>query len=1061
MAVEIVILSQSTSSAFLLPFLICVNLLTMIICLTTQNHCHMNKNETQSSVFYTFIWEIAYLFLSLACSNKQIPTIVMLKTKFLFLLMLLFVSSAWADSVGPDEALQIAEHFFGQQSSARRGVKAETIRVSYTSLNKSGEAALYVINRGVNGGFVVVSGERNTDYPVLGWSDSGSFDYDKAPIQLKDMLEAYSHTSQKQHSEANFPPKGVMTLADGRMVIQETDGRRYSMWTIAPMSVKRPAHQHRIETIPTIVVQPLVKVQWDQGGQYSLYIDPYYEANDQAVAGCVPTAMAQIMAYWKYPVHGRGFHLHNFIDAPSDINLAQMVLSGQDEEIARILEQYARQYKVNYGESVYKWNEMGDTYPSTETECQNVSKLIFDCHTLCEPTKLPNNRGTGCLPGSAISALIRNFGYAPDIKTIQCEGNEDLMRQELDAKRPFLIVGVPSSNSIIQDAHAFVCDGYAEGGYFHMNFGWGGTGNGFYLLNNVNPNGSDFSLNQQAFIGIQPSLVAVEEGQAFVNVNADGVGVVVGGYGDVVVPATVSAGNQTYPVMKVNSHAFDIPTSNMDTYFEQYLKEFLTRITLPESVTEIGDYAFQSPYLTEVNLSGSIREIGANAFFYSKTLQKVSIPSIEAWLNIDFKPNTLESGFKQYMSNPIWSSDNKSTTRLYIGDEEATDIVIPSSVKEVRPYAFCGYQFINSVYMEEGVEKIGESAFERVPMKQLLIPSTLKELGPKAFYKHEVSTITIPANLINVGYEALNGDKISEYIVDEKNPKYSSYQGILYDKSRRTLVHCPNYSPGFQYDKPRDAVGVPSSVTTIRAHSFDNNLRKLTLPPSVRNVEDEAFINTYSLKELYVYTPQPLSITRSMFHLNATSMAGKINVHVPMGSGEAYRAADVWKEMNIVEDQAPGSLPLEHYDYVSDYNAIQITDYMPADGVSYMPQYYLFDTHPVITYSGTSMLITSATSQYLFEKNHYQDMYFTHYDDPDGIGEVESPRNDLVIRTIGDQLVIRGLEANIQVLFYSIEGKELASAKASAHGEVSMKIPMQDVIVVKAGNLSFKIHSKR
>ena len=51
--------------------------------------------------------------------------------------------------------------------------------------------------------------------------------------------------------------------------------------------------------------------------------------------------------------------------------------------------------------------------------------------------------------------------------------------------------------------------------------------------------------------------------------------------------------------------------------------------------------------------------------------------------------------------------------------------------------------------MEEGVEKIGESAFERVPMKQLLIPSTLKELGPKAFYKHEVSTITIPANLIN------------------------------------------------------------------------------------------------------------------------------------------------------------------------------------------------------------------------------------------------------------------------------------------------------------------------
>lgn len=977
----------------------------------------------------------------------------------------LFTQKVVADDISVEQAMGIAERFFAEKNaspkaSARRSTKADAMRVAYTSVRESGKAALYVINRGSDSGFVLVSAEGDTDYPILGWSDSGSFDYDKAPIQLKDMLEAYSHLSQKKQSVMNFPAEDLITLADGRLAIQETDGQRHNLRVIPPMPVKCPA-QHRVETVPNIVVQPLVKVKWNQGGQYSLYIDPYYEANGQAVAGCVPTAMAQIMAYWKYPVHGRGFHLHNFIDAPSDINIAQLVLSGQDEEINRILEQYARQYNVNYGESVYKWDEMGGAYPSTEAECQNVSKLIFDCHSLCEPSRLPNNRGTSCLPDAAVSALMRNFGYDPDIQTIRCEGNEDLMRQELDAKRPFLIIGVPRSNSIIQDAHAFVCDGYAEGGYFHMNFGWGGSGDGFYLLDNVDPNGSDFSLNQQAYIGIQPSLAAVEEGQAFVNVNSDGVGVVVGGYGDVIVPATVEVDGQTYPVMKINRHAFDIPSSNFDTHFEQYLKEFLTRITLPESVTEIGDYAFQSRYLTEANLSSSIREIGANAFFYSKVLQKVSIPSIEAWLNIDFKPYTLESGFNQYMSNPIWSSDNKSTTRLYIGDEEVTDIVIPASVKEVRPYAFCGYRFLNSVYIEEGVEKIGESAFERVPLKQIYMPSTLKEIGPKAFYEHEASIVTIPAKLINVGYEALLGDKISEYIVDENHPKYCSYQGILYDKSRRTLVHCPNYHPGFQYDKPRDAVGVPSSVTTIRAHSFGNTLRKLILPPSVRNIEDEAFINTYSLRELYVYTPKPLSVTRSMFHLNATSMAAKINVHVPMGAGEAYRTADVWKDMNIIEDQAVGSLPLEHYDYVSDYNAIEITDYMPADGVSYLPQYYLFDTHPVITFSGTSMLITSATNRYLFEKDHYQEMYFTHYDDPDGIDETESKGSGIVIRTNGNQLVIRGLEANVQVMLYSVEGRELSSGKASAHGVVSMRIPKADIIVVKAGNLSFKIHTKR
>lgn len=975
-------------------------------------------------------------------------------------LVLPMVANAQND-ISAEQALDIAKRFFGglsapAKASARNGAKANAMQVAYTSLRKGGEAALYVINRGGDSGFVLVSADGNTDHPVLGWSDNGTFDYDKAPIQLKDMLEAYSHEDLQYITDPDVSIDGLVKLNNGRLVMQSPDDQRQMLRNVILPPVKQPS-QHRVESVPDVVVAPLVKVQWDQ---FADYIDPYY-----GVAGCVPTAMAQIMAYWKYPAHGRGFHLHNFIDAPSDINLAQMVLSGQDEEIARILEQYARQYKVNYGESVYKWNEMGDTYPSTEAECQNVSKLIFDCHTLCEPTKLPNNRGTGCLPGSAISALIRNFGYDPDIKTIQCEGNEDLMRQELDAKRPFLIVGVPSSNSIIQDAHAFVCDGYAEGGYFHMNFGWGGTGDGFYLLNNVNPNGSNFSLNQQAFIGIQPSLVAVEEGQAFVNVNADGVGVVVGGYGDVVVPATVSAGNQTYPVMKVNSYAFDIPTSNMDTYFEQYLKEFLTRITLPESVTEIGTMAFPSLYLKEVNLPSSIRKIGANAFFYSRNLEKVSIPSVEAWLNIDFEPYPLREDFDQYMSNPIWNTDNSFKGRLYIGDKEATDIVIPASIKEVKPYVFCGYQFLNSVTFEEGVEKIGASAFERVPLKNFNIPSTVTEIGAKAFYNHQASIITIPAGLTRVGSEALSGNMISEYIVDKNNPKYSAYQGILYDRSRRTLIHCPNFRPGFREDNLRTAVGVPSSVTAIRAHSFGNNLVSLTLPPSVRSIEDEAFVNTNRLKDLYLYTMRPVPITSSTFHMNATSMFNKVNVHVPIGAADAYKAAPVWQDMNIVEDHPEGSLPPEHYDYTTDINAIELFEMVDQGGWSVGKySYILFDDHPVITYSGESLLITSDKTNYVFEKEYIRDSFtlkFAHYDDPTGIEDVEAEDHPVVFQVVGNQLVVSGLDAATSVVLYALDGRQLASAKASSLGEARIDIPAANIIVVKAGNHSFKIHTKK
>ena len=993
--------------------------------------------------------------------------------QFILLLALVFLPAmVWAKGVGSDEALRIAEHFFTQMPSsaktdARRAAKTDVMRVAYTSLRERDEVALYVINRGDDGGFVIVSATDDTDRPILGWSDHGAFDYEKAPIQLKDMLEAYSHAGQQRTANESSSASNLIELVDGRTAFYVNDGAGQVLRYVIPKPQKR-AVQRRVESVPNIIVQPLVKVQWDQVGVYAKYVDPYFDSFAGVAAGCVPAAMAQVMKFWEFPARGRGFHMHNILEVPSDIDLDRLALDyamGRSDELKSVVEQYSHPYNVNYGESVYQWKNMGGTSPTTDEECDNVAKLIFDCHSACSPGKMPNGRGTGSLIGIAAESMVRYFGYSPDMQLIECKGNEDLMRQELDAGRPILVEGDPNPG-FKNDGHAFVCDGYAENDYFHFNFGWSGSGDGWYQLTSVQPVTSDFSGRQTAYIGIQPSLVAVEDGQAFINVTPEGMGVVVGGYGDVTVPATVVKDGQSYPVMKVKSRAFYVPTSSYDTFFEQHKREELSRITLPESITEIGSNAFPSHYLTEVNLPSSIRRIGVDAFAYSSDLQKVSIPSIEAWLNIDFESKTLENGFVQYFSNPIWSNDKTHKTRLYFGGEEVTDLVIPASIKEVRPGVFACYQFFNSVTIEEGVEKIGAGAFDRVPLKEINIASTVKEIGAKAFYQHQASTIKISANLARIGSEALSGDMIAEYIVDENNPTYSAYQGILYDKARRTLVHCPNYRPGFREDKYRSAVGIPSSVTTIRAHSFGEVLRKLTLPPSVRNIEDEAFINADNLKDIYVYTQQPLPITTSTFSSSLTSMWNKATVHVPAGAGDAYRAASVWQDMEIVEDQTAGSLPPEHYDYATDYNAIEMIYPGERDGVTVsMYCYVLFDSQPVITYSGSSLLITSNTDRYVFEKDQYLSswsmMRFAHYDVPTGIEEVKAGERRIVIRTVGDQLVISGLDANTQVMLYGIEGRLLASAKASTNGDISMTIPASNIIVVKAGNQSFKIHTKK
>ena len=201
------------------------------------------------------------------------------------------------------------------------------------------------------------------------------------------------------------------------------------------------------------------------------------------------------------------------------------------------------------------------------------------------------------------------------------------------------------------------------------------------------------------------------------------------------------------------------------------------------------------------------------------------------------------------------------------------------------------------------------------------------------------------------------------------------------------------------------------------------------------------------------------------FHMNATSMFNKTNVHVPVGAGDAYRAAPVWQDMNIIEDQAEGSVPPEHYDYSTDINAIQLFEMVDQGGVTVgRYSYILFGDHPIITYSCESLFITTDKNSYVFEKEKIKESFtlkFAHYDAPTGIEEAKVNERPAVFRIVGNQLVVNGLDAGTNVALYGLEGRQLVSAKASSLGEVRIDIPVASIIVVKAGSYSFKIHTKR
>ena len=194
----------------------------------------------------------------------------MKKLSFIIVLLLCFTAGATADPVTKSVAQQTAEAFM-----AKRGMKkADGLSLTYqarprTSNGKAAPAAnafYYVFNNPGQGGFVIVSGDDATEQ-ILGYSDTGSFDSENIPESMQELLDGY----QQEISYAR--EKGL--------------------------SKTRSADDDEQLTPTRQVIAPLITSVWNQGNPYNLQC---FTTNDQqAVTGCVATALAQVMYYHKWP----------------------------------------------------------------------------------------------------------------------------------------------------------------------------------------------------------------------------------------------------------------------------------------------------------------------------------------------------------------------------------------------------------------------------------------------------------------------------------------------------------------------------------------------------------------------------------------------------------------------------------------------------------------------------------------------------------------------------------------------------------------------------------------
>jgi hypothetical protein len=400
--------------------------------------------------------------------------------KIILLISLLFVftTNVFAKPRTSSEAFDIANSFKVKVKSpvTRMASESAALKLVYVCTGDSiatrsmnAKPYYYVFNIENNKGFIIVSGDDRAK-EILGYSENGSFNITSLPPNFTYWLSTY----QKELKTLMEQPEASIASEAQLSSFTDTD--------------------NRLTTFAASVAPLLGGIKWDQRSPYNNscpIIDSY--TSERAVTGCVATAMAQIMRYYKWPVKGTGSNTYT-------------------------PRKFATPLTVDFSQTTYDWANMTETYSSSSTAAQNAAVATLMYHAGVAVNMDYGRESTAGSVGMA-KALVANFGYDPNIQIYDRDYYSkaewmDLIKTELNARRPVLYSGYSS----VAGGHQFICDGYDSNGLFHFNWGWSGNSDGYFELSVLTPaalgisdgtNGG-FNHNQAIVIGIQkPSSTSV------------------------------------------------------------------------------------------------------------------------------------------------------------------------------------------------------------------------------------------------------------------------------------------------------------------------------------------------------------------------------------------------------------------------------------------------------------------------------------------------------------------------------------------------------------------------
>jgi len=335
--------------------------------------------------------------------------------------------------------------------------------------------------------------------------------------------------------------------------------------------------------------------------------------------------------------------------------------------------------------------------------------------------------------------------------------------------------------------------------------------------------------------------------------------------GAVTIPSTING----LPVTSIGNNAFRSKTG-------------LTSVTIPDSVIRIGVEAFRScPSLTNIAIGMNVASIESGAFEECASLTKVTIPS--SVTNIG--PYHVFNGCNGLTNitvaalNSVYGSldgilfDKSQTTLItYPAGLTGRHYTIPHNVVSIGFDAFLGCLNLTSVTIPDGLIRIGEEAFRSCrSLTNIAIGTNVASIESSAFEECAgLTKVTIPNSVTNIGpYPVFLGcGNLTNITVDSLNFDYCSMDGVLFNKSKTTLLTYPPGMSESHYTIPDSVVSIgqsaflspvkltsvtiPNGVTYLDQFAFYAclNLTNVTMGSGVTNIGPDAFYLCWSLTNI-------------------------------------------------------------------------------------------------------------------------------------------------------------------------------------------------------------------